>query len=218
MAANDLMYPRTLGVLAGNDMPILLLKKWAESSKNIFAADAGLDRLIEIGIEPDVVVGDFDSVRGLEQFQKERSQNSDESTTDVDKLLAIAHERGVGSITLASVEGDQLDHMLATLHSAAKSPLNVRIALRTGIGWILNKGDEVMVETKPGRRVSLVPLEEVSGANLQGVKWPLEGASLHPSGMTAVSNIAAKGQVKASIQIGAAFLFVGFPAEEMPVW
>ena len=218
MAANDLMYPRTLGVLAGNDMPILLLKKWAESSKNIFAADAGLDRLIEIGIEPDVVVGDFDSVRGLEQFQKERAKKSDENTTDVDKLLAIAHERGVERITLASVEGDQLDHMLATLHSAAKSPLKVRVALRTGVGWILNKGDEVIVETNPGRRVSLVPLEEVSGANLQGVKWPLEGAALHPSGMTAVSNVAAIGKVTASLQFGAAFLFVGFPEEEMPVW
>jgi thiamine pyrophosphokinase len=108
--------------------------------------------------------------------------------------------------------------MIATLHSAAKSPLKVRIALRTGIGWILNKGNEVDVDTKPGRRVSLVPMEEVRGAMLQGVKWPLQGAELHPSGLTAISNISTESNVKASIQSGAAFLFVGFPEEEMPVW
>jgi len=218
MAAIDLTYPRTLAVLAGNDMPILLLKKWAESAEIIFAADAGLDRLLEIEVHPDIVVGDFDSVRELEQFQKERAHNSDENSTDVDKLLAIAHERGIGSITLASVEGDQLDHMLATLHSAAKSPLKVRIALRTGMGWILNSGDAIEIDTHQDRRVSLIPLEEVRGAVLQGVKWPLEGATLHPSGMTAVSNIAAGDQVKASIQSGSAFLFIGYPVEEMPVW
>lgn len=218
MAANDLMYPRTLGVLAGNDMPILLLKKWADSAETIFAADAGLDRLLEIGIEPDIVVGDFDSVRGLDRFQKERSQNSDENSTDVDKLLALARERGIVSITLASIEGDQLDHMLATLHSAAKSLLNVRVALRTGVGWILNAGDEIEVDTQSGRRVSLIPLEEVRRANLQGVNWPLEDASLHPSGMTAVSNVSTGDRVAASIGSGSAFLYVGFPEEEMPVW
>src|SRR5687767_14285972 len=121
MAASGLMYRRVLGVLSGSDMPILLLKKWADSAQIVFAADAGLDRLLEIGIEPDVVVGDFDSVRGLDRFRNERVHDANENSTDADKLLALAKGRGFASITLASVEGDQLDHMIATLHSAAKS-------------------------------------------------------------------------------------------------
>lgn len=212
------MYPRTLGVLAGKDMPISLLEKWASSAKTILAADAGLDRLLEIGIQPDVVVGDFDSVRGLDRFQKERVHDTDENSTDTDKLLALARGRGVSTITLASVEGDQLDHMLAILQSAAKSPMKVRIALRTGVGWILKTGDEIVVETQAGRRVSLIPLEEVRGCELHGVKWSLSDAELHPSGRTAVSNVASDSLVKAAIGSGSAFLFVGFPEGEMPVW
>ena len=218
MAANDLMYPRALGVLAGNDMPFSLLKKWAHSADIIFAADAGLDRLLEIGVEPAVVIGDFDSVQGLDQFQNERVHDRDENSTDCDKLLKMAGEREIAAITLASVEGDQLDHMLATLHSAARSPLKVRIALRRGMAWILNAGDVVTVETQPGRRVSMIPLEEVRGATIRGVKWPLEDADLHPSGMTAVSNLASEKEVKAAIGSGAALLFVSYPEEEMPLW
>jgi thiamine pyrophosphokinase len=216
--AEESKYPRTLGVLAGKDMPISLLRKWVDSAEVLLAADAGLDRLLEIGVHPDAAIGDFDSTESLQQFSKEVIRDSDESRTDCDKLLSVAQSKGIGRITLASVEGDHFDHMLATLHSASKSPLAVRIAVRSGAGWILNSGDRVIVNTKQGRRVSLIPLEETKGAILRGVTWPLEGSDLHPSGMTGVSNVSAADTVEAKIESGAAFLFVAFPDEEMPFW
>jgi thiamine pyrophosphokinase len=212
------MYPRVLGVLAGQDMNLSLLSKWAQSADIVIAADAGLDRLLAVGVEPDFAVGDFDSATRLEEFGRERRHAASEEETDCDKLLSLARELGFGSVTLASLEGDQLDHMLATLHSASKSPLAVRAALRTGVGWILNAGDEVNVATRPGRRVSLLPLEEVVGASLSGVKWPLADEPLHPSGRSGISNVSDSNEVAATIRNGSAFLFVGFPEKEMPLW
>lgn len=199
-------------------MATSLLKKWVDSAEIILAADAGLDRLLETGVHPDAAVGDFDSAESLPHFSKEVIRDSDESRTDCDKLLSLAQSKGIERITLASAEGDQFDHMLATLHSASKSPLIVRIALRSGVGWILNSGDQVLVKTEQGRRVSLIPIEDIRGATLRGVAWPLEGAELHPSGRTGVSNMAASDKVEARIEAGAAFLFVAFPEEEMPFW
>lgn len=211
--------PRVLGVLAGEDMPIGLLRRWSGEAEIVLAADAGLDRMRAAGRLPDYAIGDFDSASGTGGMDPTRV-TVDESLehTDCDKLLALAVSLGFSALTLASIEGDQIDHMLATLHSASKSSLEVRMALRKGVGWILKAGDQVRVETEPGRRVSLVPLEEVRGAVLKGVEWRLHGEDLHPSGRTGVSNRATDFRVEASIQSGAALLFVGFLDEEMPVW
>lgn len=200
-------------------MPTELLAKWAKSADFVFAADAGLDRLIEAGRPPDLAIGDFDSAQGLEGIDDERLlRDLSQDATDCDKLLALAERQGYAAITLASAEGDQFDHMLATLHSAVKTSLHVRLALRTGVGWILNGPEEVTVRTEPGRRVSLLPLEPVSGANLAGVEWPVENATLEPPGASSISNRASAPYVAASIGTGSAFLFVAFPEEEMPVW
>jgi len=211
--------PRVLGVLAGGDMPVDLLSKWAASADLVFAADAGLDRLLAAGRSPDLAIGDFDSAQGLAGIDVHKLRHdSSQKSTDCDKLLALARDQDVARITLASVEGDQLDHMLATLHSAARSGLSVRFALRTGIGWLIRAGEEAIVRTEPRRRVSLLPLEEVSGANLAGVEWPLENADLHPQGASSISNRAQASYVAAEIGSGSAFLFVEFPETEVPVW
>ncbi len=200
-------------------MPTALLAKWAKSATFRLAADAGLDRLLAAGFSPDLAVGDFDSAKGLEGIDDKRLlREISQAETDCDKLLALAERQGFEAITLASAEGDQLDHMLATLHSAARSGLRVRIALRTGVGWVLKGEDEAIVRTEPGRRVSLLPLEEVKGANLAGVDWPLDNAALHPQGATSISNRAAAGYVAAGIEAGSAFFFVEFPESECPVW
>lgn len=210
---------RVLGVLAGGDMPIDLLARWAESAQIVLAADAGLDRLRQAGRLPDHAIGDFDSAAdrsGMDPSQI--TIDHDHEGTDCDKLLALAARQNHAHITLASIEGDQIDHMLATLHSASRSPLKVRVALRRGVGWILNAGDQVTALAEPGRRVSLVPIEEVRGAILSGVEWRLNGEDLHPSGRSGISNRAVDNRVTASIQSGAALLFVGYLDEEMPVW
>lgn len=210
---------RVLGVLAGEDMDLVALSRWARSADMVIAADAGWDRLRAIGRVPDYAIGDFDSVQDREGIEPSRIIIDEHvSHTDCDKLLTLAQSLGVSRLTLASVEGDQIDHMLATLHSASRSPLKIRVALRKGVGWILNAGDRIQVATQPGRRISLVPLEEVRGAILKGVEWKLNGEDLHPSGRTGISNRATDARVEASIQSGAALLFVGFPEEEMPVW
>jgi len=206
-------------------MPLELLKKWAESADILLAADSGADRLLEFGITPAQVVGDLDSTKRhaeLRQLMKEHHlqllEDPTQDSTDCDKLLRLAEDEGYDEITLAGVEGDRLDHMIATLHSGARSPLKVRVALRNGIGWIMRDEESITVQTRPGRRVSLLPLTATEGASLKGVAWPLEHSELNPLGKSSISNRSESDEVEARVFEGAALLFVEFPAEEMPVW
>lgn len=214
-----------LGVLAGNDMSTSLLKRWADSAEVVLAADAGADLLALAGTPPDVLIGDMDSSEfppmvsdWVDIRRTELIRDDDQNTTDCEKLLKLAESRGYNTITLAAVEGDRIDHLLSTLHSAAQSPLHVRIALRTGIGWVLNAGDEIEVATVPGRLVSLLPLTEIEGVQLSGVSWDLKDASMSPLGRRSISNRAVADHVHAKIFMGAGLFVVELPEEEAPLW
>ena len=212
-----MLITKVLGVLAGRDMLASQLVKWANEADVILAADAGADILLGIGVVPDWVIGDLDSIQSGTDCPNV-IQIEDQNSTDCDKLLIKAIELGVNQITLACVEGDQLDHMLATLHSAARHPIHVQVALRTGVGRLLISGDRFGIETQLGRRVSLLPLADCEGVSLTGVEWPMVRASLSPLGSTSIGNRAISNQVVAEVVNGVAFLYVERLEDEEAVW
>ncbi len=211
---------KALGVLAGLDMPDSLLQKWALSADLALAADAGAHRLLSVGVPPSVIVGDFDSLHQgmVSEVLAEMIHLPDQESTDCDKLLQHAQSIKLEQITLIAVEGDRLDHMLATIHSAAKAEIGVRLALRDGIGWILKAGEERVFKTRPGRRVSLLPITTIESVSFQGVEWPLEKSALSPLGPTSISNRTTGDKVSVHMLDGAAVLFLEIPEEELPQW
>jgi thiamine pyrophosphokinase len=211
---------RVLGVLAGQDMPLDLLLQWANGAEAIVAADGGANRLVDAGIVPHVVVGDFDSVRpDVREKLRDMREDPDQDKTDCDKLFRVVAEfLPENPITIVSSEGDLPDHFLASLHSAAKANMPVRFAMRRGIGWVLRDGSTVQVHTKPGRRISLIPLTDCYGIDFEGVRWPLRIAKLNPQEQTSISNQATRPTVSAKVRRGACLLFAEYPPEEMPFW
>jgi thiamine pyrophosphokinase len=217
--SNPIVSTKVFGVLAGADMPGELLAAWARSAQVVLAADAGADRLREVGASPHWIVGDMDSVEDLAHHQHaEIRLHTDQDSTDCDKLLALARELGYGQITLGGIEGDRMDHALATWLSAARSDLDVRLALRRGLGWILKAGRSLTVPSSPGSAVSLLPLSPSEGVILRGVHWPLEGRRLSWDGLVSISNAALGEMVEAEVGEGVAALIVEYPRAALPWW
>lgn len=210
---------RVLGVLAGESLSPGVLRAWCDSADLVLAADGGADRVLAVGRRPHRVVGDLDSLSdrasdsGLDVLH-----DPDQDSTDCDKLLRLAQSCGASAVTLACVEGGYLDHLLAVLSSALRSPLDVRLALRTGVAWVLRAPAAVRAAALPGRRVSLMPLVRCTGVRLAGVRWPLEGAELDWTGLVSVSNRAEGTSVEVGLASGGALLFIEYGAEEVPFW
>jgi len=200
---------RILGVLSGEDMPLAQLERWVRSASFVIAADGGANRLASLGIAPDAVVGDMDSIApSVLSSLDSHFVDRDQSRTDCDKLLALAEAKGFEAITLTSVEGDLPDHFLATLQSAARSRLRVSFALRQGLGYIVRGGETFSIKAAVGARVSLLPLLACDGVLLEGVEWPVLGTAMDPLGFTSISNRATAETVTVALGTGAAFLFV----------
>lgn len=84
----------------------------------VIAADAGFDRLADLGIKPDIAVGDFDSAKavptGLEVIRHPVRKD------DTDLMLAIktCFLRGYKSFVIFGCLGGRLDQTLASVQSA----------------------------------------------------------------------------------------------------
>lgn len=206
---------RVLGVLAGGDVSPTWLANWSNSADLVVAADGGADLLVTAGVPAEIAIGDLDSIQS-QSYLRECIHNADQDTSDCDKLLSWLHTQGVNKVTLAGVEGDRLDHVLGTLASAARSPLEVRLAMRRGLGWIVK--DSLEVAVLPGELVSLMPLTLCQGVRLSGVQWPLEGVDLDVLGTVSLSNRAMSPLVNVSLETGVAVLFVLGERLETPLW
>jgi len=210
--------PRVLGVLSGGDFPISRLESWFDSADIVLAADGGANYINSVNREPNVVIGDFDSMVDSTNFTRaELVYIGDQDTTDCDKLLAFAVKQGYEHITLVCVEGDLLDHVLGTLFSAAKLKINVRVALRRGVAYILNGPTHRQLKLPEDTRVSLMPLSHCHGVTIEGAAWPLSEAELHPLGANSLSN-KASGDLLVRLGSGSAVLFVAHEELEKPFW
>ncbi|MDX2065943.1 MAG: thiamine diphosphokinase [Fimbriimonadaceae bacterium] len=210
-----------IGVLAGEDFPLARLAELLKTAGYVAAADRGADRCLAAGRAPDVLLGDLDSVRP----ETVRSapvvlELPDQNLSDADKLLAHLGEcarRQPGTpVVVAAMEGDRLDHVLATLQSVARANLPLTLVLRNGYARVVTAGQSLAVPHLGPRRVSALPLT-ASHVRLTGVRWPVDGA-LDPLGLTSLSNEAEpNARAIVTVQSGAvAVIWEASPSEPAP--
>jgi thiamine pyrophosphokinase len=78
---------------------------------------------------------------------------------------------------------------------------------------LLRDGEAVGWQPQAGEIVSLLPLTDVvSGVRTHGLRWPLEGATLHRGSTRGVSNEPVAGRVQVAIEHGRLLLTRHFPA------
>jgi len=199
---------RILGVLGGMDIDDRLFKFWAHESDILVAADGGADLALRHGIVPHVIVGDLDSASpealtsGADVYKFD-----DQNTTDCDKMLQWVADQGHTHLDLIGVEGDRLDHVLATLGSCVRSPLSIRLVLRDGLGVLLKRGLHQM-PAQPGQRISILPIGTADDVSITGVRWPLVEATLRLDGFVSISNVVEASPLEVSIGHGAVLIIL----------
>lgn len=202
------MSDRVLAVLNGRDFPLESLAEWARSATLVGAADGAADRLRSAGTPPDFVIGDLDSLKGdPAMFSGKVLADSDQDTTDADKLLTYLKGLGHRKITVVGLEGDRLDHVLSSLNSVHTSGLNVRLILRRSVAYFVTPASSLRIQSRPSQRCSLIPFGSTR-AVWNGVQWPLQGEVLRLGAALSISNRATEEEMNLQILEGAGFLFL----------
>lgn len=158
----------------------------------VIAADAGLNHLNRLGITPDVVLGDFDSLGGVPENANVLRFPPEKDCTDTYLALQEGLTRGFKRFTVCgALGGKRLEHTLANLQNAAYFAENgCEVYLTDGscVITVLHNSSFRFSGAETGF-ISVFSLSETSrGVTLSGLKYPLENAVLSCSVPLGVSN------------------------------
>jgi thiamine pyrophosphokinase len=182
----------------------------------VAAADGGARFLAEIGVTPDVVVGDFDSldaagIRSLEAAGVELVRHPvRKDVTDGELAVEEALRRGAGEILLAGATG-ALDHTLghlAILRRLAARGVAARMVAPDLTVAVLAAPAAVRLAVPAGVRVSLVPLAADAVVSLTGLDYPLDHGRLPVDACLGIGNHAASTGAEVEVHEGVVAVLV----------
>ncbi len=165
----------------------------------IIAADGGLHHCRSLGITPDVVIGDIDSltgddIKGLQIAGVEIIRYpAKKDQTDLELALKLAIDRGADEIVVFGAMGGRWDMSIANLLLPAEQNLsNATIRIMDGRHEImlLRAGKEITFHGKKGDILSLIPLgRDTLGITTIGLEYPLKDDILKLGSSRGISNV-----------------------------
>ena len=191
--------------LVAGDRPLPTIVEDLANDALVIGADGGGERLLAAGIEPDVVVGDLDSLSAVaqKQFSDRLVRDSAPDSSDLEKAVAWARTEGADDIVVIGWSGGRLDHTLAALALAFEGVVfhddRFRVSAIAG-------GAEFAAE--PGTLFSLMALPEAV-VSVGGARWNLEQEPLTMGARGMHNEVAAGGRVRIECHSGKLLLFEG---------
>jgi len=176
----------------------------------LVAVDGGLRHLKRLGIKPQLLIGDLDSVdaselaeimdAGIEvqRFPPTKDQ------TDLELALEYALNNGYAQIVIAYPFGDRVDHTLGNLSLLTRPDLAKKtLSLDDGQveARLLNTSASLPIQ--PGELVSLIALgAPVERITTTGLQYPLNHETLVPWQTRGISNVALADSIELEFKAG----------------
>ncbi|CAK7001046.1 MAG: Thiamine pyrophosphokinase [Peptostreptococcus russellii] len=177
-----------------------ILKKIIESKhySTIIAVDGGANHLYKMGIVPNNIVGDLDSIdkETLSYYESKEVEftkyPSKKNETDSELGILLAIERGNMCIDIFAALGGRIDHEISNiglLHYILKRGAYPRIISEKEEVYIL-ENDELALEGNPGDLVSVIPFRgDAKGVTLRNLEYPLDEFDMEYSVPRGISNV-----------------------------
>ena len=186
---------------------------WVKGSSLIIAADGGYSYLNNLGLEPDLLVGDFDSQNQIPNAVKIKKLNIEKDETDTYCCIEEGIQQNCDEFRLFCCTGGRIDHTLANIQTLAYLAQKEKRAF-------LFDGDFVLTAVTPKTPLSFNEgasgtisvfsyNESAVGVTLNGLKYSIKNQRISNTFPLGVSN-SFKGE-KSIITLEQGVLIVVFP-------
>ena len=173
-------------LIGGADPSAQSLDEALKFAPTLVAADGGADRALALGVVPEAIIGDLDSVSAaaIAQVGSDKVMEVfDQDRTDFEKSLAAIDAPFVIAVGFAN---GRLDHTLAVM-SAMVQEIGPPVILLGEDAIVFAAPLEVSLELEVGTRFSLFPMADIRGRS-EGLEWPLDPHAFSPAGRIGTSN------------------------------
>ncbi len=180
----------------------------------VVCADGGANKARKLGIRPDIIIGDLDSISpATRKFYSNVKTIKVESqfSTDLEKALDYLVKYRYRSAVVVGAMGRRPDHSLSNFSILKKYRRRIRLVFSDSSCDIQIIDRRIAFESGIGSVVSLLPLGRCDGITTAGLEFPLHNESLELGVREGTSNRVISSPVKISVRKGNLLLFLVKP-------
>ena len=202
--------------LAGHAPSAELLQWRAEEGELSIAVDGGWLAHRSAELEPDVILGDFDSCGELSEIEKIFPRSalhhlSDQNHTDFEKALDWIKQMGQPKkLVVLGGLGKRMDHTLSNLMIAGRIDSRVEVIFDDVHEYVSRITPETPLHLagRSGANLSILPMGECEGVQSCGLEWELEELCFSWDRMISQSNRCLTDDVCVTCETGVLYGFV----------
>ncbi len=180
----------------------------------LLCADGGADSALRLGLTPDYIIGDLDSIskEAIKKFTKTSKilQYKRQNDTDVEKCLKFAIKNKFDEALLIGVTGNRLDHTICNLGIVLKFFNKIKLSLLAENSYLKPYTGDAQLKTQKGEIISLYGFDKKTKITSKGLKYPLNNISLPFGEKESTSNVSTSNSIQLKIINGIVFIIRDF--------
>lgn len=170
-----------------------LMGQLLEWSPLVIVLDSAIERVLDLDIKVDVLLGDFD--RGFDaEYYKEKQYpleivyTPNQDKTDLEKAFDYLIERGIPAVNVLWATGRRADHTITNITNIVRYRNLLKIVILDDHSKIFLLPQRFEKWYTAGTPLSLIPVGKVSGITSSNLKYPLHNDELTIGYRTGSSN------------------------------
>ncbi|WP_417354226.1 thiamine diphosphokinase [Flavobacterium sp.] len=174
-----------------------LMGQLLEWSPLVIVLDNAIERVMELGIKVDVLLGDFDNGFDAEKYKElqyplEIIHTPNQDKTDLEKALDYLIDRKIPAANVIWATGKRADHTITNITNIVRYRNLIKVVIlddHSKVFLLPKKFEKWYPENTP---LSLIPIGKVSGIQTQNLKYELNNEELTLGYRTGSSNVTLK--------------------------
>ena len=160
-----------------------LLHQLLEWSPLVVVLDSAIDRVIELGIKVDVLIGDFDRSFDYNRYKDlqypiEIVKIDDQDSYDLDKAIHYLIGRKIPAANIVWATGKRMDHTLTNITNMVRYREDIKLVMLDDYSKIFPLPKKFTKWYPAQTILSLIPIGMVEGINTSNLKYELLNETL----------------------------------------
>lgn len=172
-------------------MPVKNFGFKIEKNDLVIAADAGLKNTEKFSIKPDIIVGDFDSLKTRPKGNNVITHPVEKNDTDTLLAVKLAFKKGYKNFRIFGCIGGRLDHTFGSVQTSSYIAENGGKGVFYGNdeNFTVIKNDSITFNNECAGNISVFSVSGISkGVNIKNLHYELKNGELTPNFPLGVSN------------------------------
>lgn len=170
-----------------------LLGQLLEWSPIVIVLDSAIERVLELGIKVDVLLGDFDNgfdphLYEAQQYPMKIVHTPDQDKTDLEKAFDYLIANAIPAVNVVWATGKRADHTITNLTNIVRFRDLLKIVILDDHSKIFQLPPTFRKWYPKGSPISLIPVGVASGITTANLKYPLNNETLTIGYRTGSSN------------------------------